>query len=235
MENKKKSDTDYRLLVKYLTLNKKNLEFIVNLERTIGDIKEDISILTGNKLESIDKKYDDLSVAEYLNIVIIDSLVDKDIITKSTGEKAKKLYFIYLDNEYKKDEIIVSEYGKMDEEYRNSLPNFSKIITDYTIVPELNGKEELHILDEKQENIIFLLKFLSLPKTFYNPDEIIMLERGLDNISKLNGHFFEQNYPLYFNPDEEIAVQDIRKTANTRRLVMTNQFRKKLNNENSSI
>lgn len=229
MDSKKISDKDYHLLVKYLTLNKNGLEFLIDIVRTIGDIREDIGLLTGNNLDSIGNEYNDLSADEYLNTLIIDRLVDIDLIKPIVGEKVKKLYYTYLDNEYRKEKIILSEYSKMDVEYRKSLPDWHKVLDDYTLVKELKDIKELESLYKKQKNILFLLKIFSLPKTFFNPDDIILMFNRLNDFDSACEQLFVNNYDMYFQ-DELKEIQNIRNQSKTLRINMTNKFRDDVKN-----
>ena len=229
MDSKKISDKDYHLLVKYLTLNKNGLEFLIDIVRTIGDIREDIGLLTGNNLDSIGNEYNDLSADEYLNTLIIDRLVDIDLIKPIVGEKVKKLYYTYLDNEYRKEKIILSEYSKMDVEYRKSLPDWHKVLDDYTLVKELKDIKELESLYKKQKDILFLLKIFSLPKTFFNPDDIILMFNRLNDFDSAREQLFVNNYDMYFQ-DELKEIQNIRNQSKTLRINMTNKFRDDVKN-----
>ena len=229
MDSKKISDKDYHLLVKYLTLNKNGLEFLIDIVRTIGDIREDIGLLTGNNLDSIGNEYNDLSADEYLNTLIIDRLVDIDLIKPIVGEKVKKLYYTYLDNEYRKEKIILSEYSKMDVEYRKSLPDWHKVLDDYTLVKELKDIKELESLYKKQKDILFLLKIFSLPKTFFNPDDIILMFNRLNDFDSAREQLFVNNYDIYFQ-DELKEIQNIRNQSKTLRINMTNKFRDDVKN-----
>ena len=229
MDSKKISDKDYHLLVKYLTLNKNGLEFLIDIVRTIGDIREDIGLLTGNNLDSIGNEYNDLSADEYLNTLIIDRLVDIDLIKPIVGEKVKKLYYTYLDNEYRKEKIILSEYSKMDVEYRKSLPDLHKVLDDYTLVKELKDIKELESLYKKQKDILFLLKIFSLPKTFFNPDDIILMFNRLNDFDSAREQLFVNNYDMYFQ-DELKEIQNIRNQSKTLRINMTNKFRDDVKN-----
>ncbi len=229
MDSKKISDKDYHLLVKYLTLNKNGLEFLIDIVRTIGDIREDIGLLTGNNLDSIGNEYNDLSADEYLNTLIIDRLVDIDLIKPIVGEKVKKLYYTYLDNEYRKEKIILSEYSKMDVEYRKSLPDWHKVLDDYTLVKELKDIKELESLYKKQKDILFLLKIFSLPKTFFNPDDIILMFNILNDFDSAREQLFVNNYDMYFQ-DELKEIQNIRNQSKILRINMTNKFRDDVKN-----
>ena len=229
MDSKKISDKDYHLLVKYLTLNKNGLEFLIDIVRTIDDIREDIGLLTGNNLDSIGNEYNDLSADEYLNTLIIDRLVDIDLIKPIVGEKVKKLYYTYLDNEYRKEKIILSEYSKMDVEYRKSLPDWHKVLDDYTLVKELKDIKELESLYKKQKDILFLLKIFSLPKTFFNPDDIILMFNRLNDFDSAREQLFVNNYDMYFQ-DELKEIQNIRNQSKTLRINMTNKFRDDVKN-----
>lgn len=229
MDSKKISDKDYHLLVKYLTLNKNGLEFLIDIVRTIGDIREDIGLLTGNNLDSIGNEYNDLSADEYLNTLIIDRLVDIDLIKPIVGEKVKNLYYTYLDNEYRKEKIILSEYSKMDVEYRKSLPDWHKVLDDYTLVKELKDIKELESLYKKQKDILFLLKIFSLPKTFFNPDDIILMFNRLNDFDSAREQLFVNNYDMYFQ-DELKEIQNIRNQSKTLRINMTNKFRDDVKN-----
>ena len=229
MDSKKISDKDYHLLVKYLTLNKNGLEFLIDIVRTIGDIRADLGLLTGNNLAYIATEYNDLSADEYLNTLIIDRLVDIDLIKPIVGEKVKKLYYTYLDNEYRKEKIILSEYSKMDVEYRKSLPDWHKVLDDYTLVKELKDIKELESLYKKQKDILFLLKIFSLPKTFFNPDDIILMFNRLNDFDSAREQLFVNNYDIYFQ-DELKEIQNIRNQSKTLRINMTNKFRDDVKN-----
>ena len=244
MDSKKISDKDYHLLVKYLTLNKNGLEFLIDIVRTIGDIREDIGLLTGNNLDSIGNEYNDLSADEYLNTLIIDR--NKSVInTQSNNEimnikiNLNTLSLIILErnqnqtevklNEYRKEKIILSEYSKMDVEYRKSLPDWHKVLDDYTLVKELKDIKELESLYKKQKDILFLLKIFSLPKTFFNPDDIILMFNRLNDFDSAREQLFVNNYDMYFQ-DELKEIQNIRNQSKTLRINMTNKFRDDVKN-----
>ena len=104
------------------------------MAKTIGQVRKSIYYLTGQELKSIDKKYDDLSVDEYLNVVRIKRLVKNSIIDSEIGCKLEKLYYTYLDNEYKKESIILAGYRKISEEHKKTLPNIYRVLENFTLV-----------------------------------------------------------------------------------------------------
>lgn len=224
------NDKDFLLLINYLTLIEDGITFGIEMAKTIGQVRKSIYYLTGQKLKSIDKKYDDLSVDEYLNVVRIKRLVENSIIDSEIGGKLVKLYYTYLDNEYKKESIILAEYRKISEEHKKTLPNIWMVLKNFTLVKELDGNKDLHIIDARQKDILALISLFSVPKKFYCKASLTSLfSNDIDPVSYEVEQVFDLNYAL--NIDYSLKdVDDIRDKTKTLNIAASNKFKKDIKN-----
>lgn len=224
------NDKDFLLLINYLTLIEDGITFGIEMAKTIGQVRKIIYYLTGQKLKSIDKKYDDLSVDEYLNVVRIKRLVENSIIDSEIGCKLVKLYYTYLDNEYKKESIILAEYRKISEEHKKTLPNIWMALKNFTLVKELDGNKDLHIIDARQKDILALISLFSVPKKFYCKASLTSLfSNDIDPVSYEVEQAFDLNYAL--NIDYSLKdVDDIRDKTKTLNIAASNKFKKDIKN-----
>lgn len=224
------NDKDFLLLINYLTLIEDGITFGIEMAKTIGQVRKIIYYLTGQKLKSIDKKYDDLSVDEYLNVVRIKRLVENSIIDSEIGGKLVKLYYTYLDNEYKKESIILAEYRKISEEHKKTLPNIWMVLKNFTLVKELDDNKDLHIIDARQKDILALISLFSVPKKFYCKASLTSLfSNDIDPVSYEVEQAFDLNYAL--NIDYSLKdVDDIRDKTKTLNIAASNKFKKDIKN-----
>ena len=224
------NDKDFLLLINYLTLIEDGITFGIEMAKTIGQVRKIIYYLTGQKLKSIDKKYDDLSVDEYLNVVRIKRLVENSIIDSEIGGKLVKLYYTYLDNEYKKESIILTEYRKISEENKKTLPNIWMALKNFTLVKELDDNKDLHIIDDRQKDILALISLFSVPKKFYCKASLTSLfSNDIDPVSYEVEQAFDLNYAL--NIDYSLKdVDDISDKTKTLNIAASNKFKKDIKN-----
>lgn len=224
------NDKDFLLLINYLTLIEDGITFGIEMAKTIGQVRKSIYYLTGQELKSIDKKYDDLSVDEYLNVVRIKRLVENSIIDSEIGGKLVKLYYTYLDNEYKKESIILTEYRKISEENKKTLPNIWMALKNFTLVKELDDNKDLHIIDDRQKDILALISLFSVPKKFYCKASLTSLfSNDIDPVSYEVEQAFDLNYAL--NIDYSLKdVDDIRDKTKTLNIAASNKFKKDIKN-----